>query len=141
MIKRLFLSSTALLVSMLIATPSFAYVLAPNSIERVSRRQVSDNANVANNLRLGLTPSSRQRMTSEQPSSGRSLLQRSQARKFRRLNRTRKPGSDRYRTLNLRENPRSIRRQANEAMLPSSLVQTGGDTASVRPTRRSIMGK
>lgn len=79
----------------------------------------------------------RVRMQSTDNQGGRILLRRSEGRRFRRLNRTLKPDSDRYRTLNRRQNTRSLRRSMDGASLPSAIVQTGGNGYD-KPTRRDI---
>lgn len=85
---------------------------------------------------------SRVRTTAVDDTTGRAELERhTLGRRLRRLNRMPKADSDRYRVLDLRPNTRSLRMQVEStdesSYLPSSLVQTGGDTYD-KPTRRDI---
>jgi len=141
--KRFLFSSLSLVMGICIVTPSLAYFAVPGNrgagpVNRVTRRRVVDRAEAANKLSEFIPEEDRSRGESvEQSNVGHTLLRRAEGRRFRRYNRMRKPGSDRYRTLNLRSNRRSLRGMEYESSLelPRTLVQTGGYD---RPTRRDI---
>lgn len=143
--KRFFYSSLSVALGMSIAAPGIAYFSVPGNAnmtgsERQSRRHVIRNAESVNRLPAYIPTADRSRGEAvDNDSIGYNLLRRADGRRFRRLNRTRKPGSDRYRTLDLRTNKRSLRGMEYESNLPlpRTLVQTGGEAE--RPTRRSII--
>jgi len=110
-----------------------------NTVDRESRRQVIRRAEAVNRLPEYIPTVDRSRGEAvSNENIGYQLLRRADGRRYRRLNRTRKPGSDRYRTLDLRTNKRSLRGMEYESSLPlpRTLVQTGGDVE--RPSRRAV---
>ena len=133
-----FLRSTfAFFLIFSIATPSVAYFSTNES--RPTRRTVSVRAQKQNRVsNVSAERRTRNRAVSRS-NDGRRLLRRATGRSLRRSNRTAKPNSDRYRTLNVRRNKRRIRSLGKEAnlALPHTLVQTG---TYDRPTRRDIVG-
>ena len=140
--KRFLYSSVSIALGLSIAAPGMAYFAVPgndstNRVERQSRRQVVRRAEAVNRLPAYIPTEDRSRGEAVSNQAGRNLLRRAEGRRFRRYNRTRKPGFDRYRTLNLRSNKRSLRGMEYESNLPlpRTLVQTGGYD---RPTRRDI---
>ena len=141
--KRFLLPTLSLALSMSIATPALAYFSVPGNqeggpVSRVTRRRVVNRAEATNKLPDFIPQEDRTREEAvDQSNIGHNLLRRAEGRRFRRYNRTRKPGFDRYRTLNLRTNKRSLRGMEYESSLelPRTLVQTGGYD---RPTRRDI---
>jgi hypothetical protein len=140
--KRFLLSTLSAVVSIGMAVPAFAYVTSSDDITaqtspyhsgRPSKRVIMKSLNKDAYSRVRTAPSA--------DDSGRSLLQRSESRRFRRLNRSPKPDSDRYRTLNTRPNTRSIRKKVEKSsFLPNALVQTGQELNYDRVSRRSIRG-
>ena len=141
--KRFLLSSLSLVLGLSIVTPGFAYFAAPGTsgtsrVARQTRRHVVIKAEAVNRVPNFIPQKDRSRDNAiAQPDSGHNLLRRAEGRRFRRYNRTRKPGFDRYRTLNLRSNKRSLRGMEYESSLelPRTLVITGGYD---KPTRRDI---
>ncbi|MDA1209276.1 MAG: hypothetical protein O2904_04580 [bacterium] len=139
--KRFLTLATAAALSLVIATPSFAYYAG--TVERISRRSTMGRALSENKLSNTISEQNRTRDISTVEMTGRSLLRRAEGRMFRRYNRTPKLGSDRYRILNTRVNKRTLRRSVRSSSLdlPVLLVQTGGNGTRIdRPSRRSIRG-
>ncbi|PIR52534.1 hypothetical protein COU76_05765 [Candidatus Peregrinibacteria bacterium CG10_big_fil_rev_8_21_14_0_10_49_10] len=145
--KRLFRPVAALFLSLCIITPGLAYFAVPGNTEsgpvtRVSKRTLGHQTKKENKLPDFIPIEARTRSAAEMnESDGRNMLSRAEGRQLRRYNRTVKPGSDRYRVidvLNTRTNRRSLRRMGNQSALalPRTLVQTGSYD---RPTRRDII--
>lgn len=141
--KRILLSTVSFVLSLGIATPGFAYFSVPGNsdysgADRQTRRAVMQDARAMNRLPDFIPTNDRMRSeASEKGTTGHTLLRRADGRQLRRFNRARKPGYDRYRTLNLRSNKRSLRGMEYESFLelPRTLVLTGGYD---KPTRRDI---
>jgi hypothetical protein len=141
--KRFLYSSVSMALGLSIAAPGMAYFAVPgndgtNGVQRQSRRQIIRRAEAVNRLPNYIPTEDRSRGAAvTNKNVGHNLLRRADGRRFRRYNRTRKPGFDRYRTLNLRSNKRSLRGMEYESnlSLPRTLVQTGGYS---RPARRDI---
>ena len=141
--KRFLFSSLSFVLGLSIITPGFAYFSVPGNAEssyavRQTRRHIVNRAEATNKLPEFIPQEDRNRGEAvQQATTGYLLMRGSEGRRLRRYNRTRKPGFDRYRTLNLRTNRRSLRGMEYESSLdlPRTLVQTGGYD---RPTRRDI---
>ena len=93
----------------------FAYFSVPGNAEssnvaRQTRRHIVNRAEATNKLPEFIPQEDRNRGEAvQQTTTGYMLMRGSEGRRLRRYNRTRKPGFDRYRTLNLRTNRRSLR--------------------------------
>ena len=141
--KRFLLPTLSVVLTLSIVSPGLAYFSVPGNtdggrVARMSKRRIIERAEASHKLPAFIPHEDRSRSTvSDESSSGHRLLRRADGRRFRRLNRTPKPGFDRYRTLNLRTNRRSLRGMEYESHLeiPRTLVQTGGYD---HPTRRDI---
>jgi len=139
--KRFLTIASAAALSLVIATPSFAYYAG--DVQRTTRRTIMSKARATNKIPNFIPLRNRTRGTAVKESSGRNQLRRAEGRRFRRLNRRPKIGSNRYRVLNTRVNKRSLRRsfRSSSLELPVLLIQTGGNGTRVdRPSRRSIRG-
>ena len=151
--KRLLISTlSAAAITAGMATPAFAYVVKHESINvqtspfhngRPAKRIIMTRFGSRDNTpTVSDTDATRTRSAAVDDTTGRSNLQRhTRGRLLRRLNRMPKANTDRYRTLDLRPNSRSLRNtnlDRTESYLPSTLVQTGGTEVYDRPTRRDI---
>ena len=138
--KRFLISTVSVALSLGMVSPAFAYITNDDDIKvqtspyhegRPARRLIMTqygNSTDRSGIRRAASPED----------TGLSLLRRASIRRFRRFNRMPKPGSDRYRILDLRPNTRFLRSEAeDQSWLPSSLITTGGSNYD-RPTRRDI---
>lgn len=131
--KRFFAASAAIVLSLSVVAPALARV---QTGEKLSRRMVRSEASNRQRVPSGAMPVElllRQRKEAQVDATGHSQLARA-----------------RYRTIKGQEtntprlgfpSRRTIRKNAEESMLvlPPSIVQTGGEEAFVRPTRRSTI--
>lgn len=121
-------------ISMSLITPGFAYVFSGSRMpEQMTRRSIDAAARQDNNVGR-LEAARRRRSAAQVQDTARGQLMRAVPRNYRRLTRSPKSGTDRYRTLH--PNTRSLRKAADQSMLPPRLVQTG--KLYDRPTRRDI---
>ena len=158
LMKRLFASSVAIVLTVSAVVPAFAYVI-PTDYVRPSQREIektiqrsSDVRQTSNRItRFGIEERDRD-LLNEMQHNDRSqtllvqpqtFLQRAKMdRNLRNENRGLKR-TGRYRILNrirtsAPKNTRTIRKEADMSLLPPTLVQTGGMYGYDRPTRRDI---
>ncbi len=147
--KRILLSLISAAASLSMITPAFAYITGEGGLEaqtsiyhsgRPAKRLIMSRFGETDNKLSVSGRATDTRMEATTDVTGRVLLQRADGRRFRRLNRMPKEGTDRYRTLNIHMNRRAIREdmmKEESSSLPSVLVQTGDDNHD-NPSRRTI---